>query len=263
MCANFQNASLVVVGSGIKSLSHMTLEAKTYIKQSKKVLYLVNEPVMKQWIQENNPNTESLDHLYVKFPMRIDCYHAITDYILDVLRAGCHVCVVIYGHPCAFAQPGLDAVIQAKKEGYDARVFPGISADACLFADLVINPADCGVQSFEATDFLANRRAFSVCSHLLLWQVGAIGQLGHERNTQDRKGVTLLQQYLRGVYPAGYIVVLYEAAQYPHVSPKIIEYRLDQLHHADFSRLSTLYVAPVKKAAPDKAMMKALKLTRV
>ena len=62
-----KNESLTLVGSGIKSLSHLTMEAKTYITQSEKVLYLVNEPAMKEWIQGANKNTESLDYLYFKY----------------------------------------------------------------------------------------------------------------------------------------------------------------------------------------------------
>ena len=46
--------SLVVVGSGIKFMSHLTIEAKSYIEQSDKVLYLVNDPLMKKWIQDSN-----------------------------------------------------------------------------------------------------------------------------------------------------------------------------------------------------------------
>ncbi len=61
------SGSLIIVGSGIKFLSHLTTEAKAYIEQSEKVLYLVNEPVMKQWIQSTNPLSESLDPLYNNF----------------------------------------------------------------------------------------------------------------------------------------------------------------------------------------------------
>jgi hypothetical protein len=43
-------SSLVVVGSSIKFISHLTTEAKTYIEQSNKVLYLVNEPAIKEWV---------------------------------------------------------------------------------------------------------------------------------------------------------------------------------------------------------------------
>lgn len=123
-----ENASLVVVGSGIKFISHLTVEAQAYIEKANKVLFLVNEPAMKEWIIKKNSNAESLEYLYHQFEVRLHAYRAITQYILKILREKRHVCVVLYGHPSVFAQPGLEAVQQAKKEGYYAKILPGISA---------------------------------------------------------------------------------------------------------------------------------------
>src|SRR5580658_7209196 len=135
-----KNASLVVVGTGIKFLSHLTTEATVYIEQSDKVLFLVNDPAIKEWIKKKNSCSESLDPLYTKYSLRQDCYQAITDHILKTLYERLHVCVVLYGHPGVFAQPGLDAVLQARKQGFYAVLLPGISAEDCLFADLLIDP---------------------------------------------------------------------------------------------------------------------------
>ncbi|MBV9575852.1 MAG: hypothetical protein JO149_04440 [Gammaproteobacteria bacterium] len=156
---NMNTASLVVVGSGIKFLSHLTHEAKIYITQSDQVLYLVNDPAMKELIKTLNPKSQSLDSLYMKCDSRLDSYNAIADFILETVRQNKHVCVVLYGHPCVFAQPALNAAIQTKKEGIDTKILPGISALDCLFSDLLINPASHGCQMFEATDFLIYNRA--------------------------------------------------------------------------------------------------------
>lgn len=254
-------ASLVVVGSGIKFVSHLTIEAEAYIKQSDKVLYLVNEPAMQEWIQNNNPHAESLDELYIKYPLRLQCYRAITEYILETLRQQQHVCVVLYGHPTVFAQPALDAVILARKEGYYAIALPGISAEDCLFADLLIDPGSHGCQSFEATDLLIRYRVCDPYSHLLLWQVGVIGALGHTQTHDNTKGIKILRDYLSQWYPANHILKLYEAAQYPHFEPVIQEFPLDQLSAMKISRISTLYIPPLQKAALNDDMLNALGIT--
>src|SRR3990167_10085206 len=106
--------SLAIVGSGIKLISHITVESKVYIEQADKVLYLVNEPLVKKWLHKINQNAESLDDIYLQHPLRKDAYAAITDRILSELRKEIHLCVVIYGHPTVFAQPALDAAIKAK-----------------------------------------------------------------------------------------------------------------------------------------------------
>lgn len=55
---------LIVVGSGIKSISHLTEETKRVIQNADKVVYLINEDNLKQWIQREAKNSESLDSIY-------------------------------------------------------------------------------------------------------------------------------------------------------------------------------------------------------
>lgn len=253
-------ASLVVVGVGIKFISHLSVEAKTYISQSDRVLYLVNDPLMKDWIHEINSNSESLDCLYTQHELRMDSYNAISNYILETLQKYKHVCVVMYGHPTVFAQPALDAVKQAKKEGILAMVLPAISAEDCLFADLLIDPGSVGCQSFEATDFLIHKRQFDTRSHLVLWQVGVISALTHVKNQNDKNGVIVLAHYLKQFYLSQHRVTVYEASQYPSIQPRIDEVILEQLPEVKLSRITTLYLPPLSKAMCDEAMLNALKI---
>lgn len=253
-------SSLVVVGVGIKFVSHLSVEAKTYISQSEKVLYLVNDPLMKDWIEQLNPNSESLDHLYTQYDLRVDCYNAITTYILEALPRYKNVCVVMYGHPTVFAQPALDAVKRAKGDGYYAKVLPAISAEDCLFADLLIDPGSCGCQSFEATDFLIHSRRFDTTSHLVLWQVGVIGALTHVKTPNDPNGITVLVNYLKEFYLPQHTVFIYEASQYPSFEPHIEEVTIEELPNAKLSRLTTLYVPPLDKAKCNEPMLNALKI---
>lgn len=251
--------SLTIIGTGIKSVSHFTVEARAYLTQSDRVLYLVNEENLKEWIQNQNPNAESLDAIYCAQKLRRDNYAAITNYILEVLQTNCHVCVVLYGHPCVFAQPALNAVIKAKALGIDARILPGISAEDCLFSDLCINPGDFGCQSFEATDFLLYKRIWDPTSHLILWQVGFIGMLEKVPVKFDNsKGINALHQLLSQYYEGDHLVVAYEAAQLPHQDPKIESFTLGELTSATLTSLSTLYVAPKNQRQLDGMAAKML-----
>lgn len=255
-----KNASLTVVGSGIKFLSHLTNEAKAYIEQSDIVLYLVNDPAMKKWLQKTSRASKSLDSLYNKFPLRLDCYKAITRYILDNLLQDQHVCVVLYGHPCVFAQSGLDAVLEARQQGLTANILPGISSEDCLFADLTIDPGSCGCQSFEATDFLIYKRQFDPFSHLILWQIDIIGVLTNPDNHDNSAGMQILVTYLSKYYALEHTVILYEAAQYPSFEPRIHKLFLQDLPSAIFSRISTLYIPPKEGAICDTTMLEKLHL---
>jgi uncharacterized protein YabN with tetrapyrrole methylase and pyrophosphatase domain len=251
-------ASLVLVGTGIKFLSHLTTEAITYIKQSDQVLYLVNDPAMKAWIRANNANCESLDNLYDMYNLRIDCYRAITARILEAVEKLQHVCVVFYGHPSLFSQSGLDAVIEAKNKGYDARILPAISAEDCLLADLLIDTGLAGVQSFEASDLLLHQRKFDTNCHLILWQVDAIGNLGHDKDIDNKQIIKILSSYLSEFYDRDHEVFLYEAAQYPSFDPLIQKINIANLHDGNFSPITSLYVPPMYQSYYDKEMAKKL-----
>ncbi len=253
-------SSLVVVGSGIKFFAHLTTEAITYIQQSDVVLYLVNDPILKLWIQKQNKNTEALDFLYNSSPLRTEVYQRITNYVLEHLYQKKHVCFVLYGHPSIFSRPGLDAVRQAQKKGYFAKILPGISAEDCLFADLLIDPGSLGCQSFEATDFLIHQRKFDVSSHLILWQIDAIGIVDQESTNNKKIGILLLLDYLKHFYNPEDEIIIYEAAQYPGFEPIITRIQLQCLPDIQLSAISTLYVPPIKKARCNRTVLSELGL---
>ncbi len=254
-------ASLVVVGSGIKFISHLTVEAKAHIEKADTVLYLVNEPLTKKWIESIHPHAESLDYLYSQFPLRLHNYQAITDYILKVVKQQKQVCVVFYGHPTVFSKPALDAVIQAKQLGIHACVLPGISAEDCLFADLLINPGSCGCLSFEATDLLIHRRKIDPTSHVIIWQVDVVGCLGLSKAHGYRKeNLSLLVSYLTQYYSSDHKATLYVAAQYPGFDPYIEHIEIARLPEMDIPSLSTLYIPPTHEAHYDEAMLVSLRL---
>ena len=114
-----QASSLVISGSGIKSIAHLTVEAKSYIEQYDRVYYLVNEPVLEEWIQQQNVNSESLYFLYDKLPDRISNYRAMGEYVAENLASYHSACLVLYGHPFVFCDIAFYAAKAAKKKGYN------------------------------------------------------------------------------------------------------------------------------------------------
>lgn len=91
------------------------------------------------------------------------------------LRKGKYVVGVFYGHPGVFVAPSHRSIDIARKEGYTAKMLPGISAEDCLLADLNIDPSLPGCVTYEATDLLLRNRPLNPSSHLILYQVGCVG----------------------------------------------------------------------------------------
>jgi uncharacterized protein YabN with tetrapyrrole methylase and pyrophosphatase domain len=240
-----KKGSLRIVGSGFQAVLHLTFESKMIIERSDKVLYLVNDPVSELWIKKMNPNSESLKALYLGGKCRADTYKEMTELTLRYVREGLNVCVVYYGHPGVFVTPSHESIKLARAEGFNARMLPGISAEDCLFADLGIDPGTRGCQSFEATDFLLNRRKFDTGSHLILWQIGGIGDFTYDPDRDNKRSLTIMVDFLEKYYDQQHEAYIYQAAEYAICKPIIQHLPLSKLATEGLvNYASTLYVPP-------------------
>lgn len=245
---------LFIAGSGIKALSHLTLETKKILVNSEKVLYLLNDIHMKEWVERECLNSESLDEVYFSATKRIDSYKEISSYIISTYNKHDKTCVLMYGHPTVFASSALWAAKKIRSNGGSVVILPAVSSLDCLFADLSIDPGDYGCFSVDATDFLIYKRVFDNRAHLILWQVGSLACFGQEKTTK----IEVLYNYLSLFYPGCHEVIIYEAATYPSQAPKKEKVRLDEICSDLFSNVSTLYIPPVKKSFADLEMVKLL-----
>ena len=235
---------LVVVGTGIQLSAHMTPLATSHMEQADKVLYLVTDLLAKAWIAANTSSAESLEQFYAVGKNRAETYEEMVEYILSFVRGGLCVCVAVYGHPGVFTYPTHESIRRAREEGFEATMLPGISAEDCLFADLGIDPANAGCQSYEATDFLVHDRGVDTTSSLVLWQIGAVGNLEFVGKPHD-DAVAILIETLVARYGPQHPVVLYVASPHPIVPPAIRRLPLKDVPTADICAMSTLYVPPL------------------
>jgi precorrin-6B methylase 1 len=237
-------ARLDIVGTGIRPGGQITAEARHLIAGADRVLALVDRLTLAA-IEDLNPATTSLQDCYVPGRQRDHGYAEMVARMLAPLAEGRDVCAVFYGHPGVFVWPTHEAIRQARVAGHAARMYPGISAEDCLFADLGLDPAVHGCQSFEATDFLLYQRRHDPTAALILWQPAALGDISRASFETRPEWVRALAEVLMADYPADHPVVIYEAAAFPLAEPRIESVPLDQLHQADFRQVSTLYLGPI------------------
>lgn len=124
----------------------------------------------------------------------------------------------------------------------------------------MIDPGSLGCQSFEASDFLIHQRQLNPSSHLILWQIDAVGIIDHESTNNKKIGILLLLDYLKHFYQPIDEIIIYEAAQYPGLDPRITRTQLQYLPDIQLSTISTLYIPPVKKAHCNEAILSAFGL---
>jgi len=239
---------LSVLGSGIAAVAHITIQAQGIIEAADKVFFLLADPITKQWLLELRPDALSLHDCYVDGEARHSSYIKMAETIVTPLSENLWVCAIFYGHPGVFVLPSHLAVEMAKKSGFYAEMLPGLSAEDCLFADLGIDPATHGCQSYESTDFLLYDRIFDRHSSLVLWQVGVVGDLTFKKDGYNNEHLKILLDKLLEFYPPDHEVILYEASQYIICHPRIERIHLGEILSAKLSAITTLFVPPAGRS---------------
>lgn len=253
-----KKGSLTVVGTGIQCPGQLTLEAKSFIQSADKVFFLVTEPVAHRYIERLNKNSEDLYKLYSIGKPRIHTYNQMIEKILCEVRKGKQVCAAFYGHPGVFVYPSHASIRSARQEGYPATMLPATSAEDSLFADLGIDPG-MGCQSYEATAFLLGGIRPDTLSILILWQIGAVGDMTFTPNNPDvPKRLQILSDYLQRFYPPDQRAIIYEATTYPVCKPRIDFIPLNSLGATRVTGVSTLCILPSQSRKIDEKMVKAL-----
>lgn len=250
-----KRGSLVVVGTGIRTVGQLTMEAVAWIREAESLLYVVGDPIAETVIKNLNPKgAVSLAGYYQEGKPRIYAYEAMIQHILACVRAGDKTVAAFYGHPGVFAYPSHESIRRARSEGYSARMLPGISSEDCLFADLGVDPGVSGCQSYEATDFLMNSPVIDPSTQLILWQIGTLADSTYQRYRYDTSAMPLLVQRLGQFYPASHIITVYEAAMLIGTEPMIAQIPLYTLSQFPISAAMTLYVPPCRTRTADPEM---------
>lgn len=248
---------LTVVGTGIKLVSQLTLEAREAICDADVLLHATQTPGMGEWLAGLNPNAVDLTQYYEPGRDRWVTYRMMADRVLAELGAGRRACAAFYGHPAVYVTPSHEIIRRAREAGHVSQMLPGISAEDCLFADLGVDPGRHGWQSYDATPFLVYGPVIDTSAALVLWQLDALGhrdyQPRHEKSNYD-----ILSRVLSAKYGGDHVVTGYHGAQYPDVEPLVADLKISEL--AAHEGMSTLYIPPNTRLEADRDMLKELGL---
>jgi hypothetical protein len=236
--------SLVVAGTGIASIAHLTLEAVAAVETADVVFYLVIDQLTINWILSRSPSARPLYHHYEPGRNRRDSYDGMVEEILVEMRCGSNVTALFYGHPGILAYPGHRAIARARAEGFFTRMLPGISADACLLAELGIDPATDGLQAFEATQFMTAGKAPDIRTPLILWQIGVVGDTAFASGPYARSGFDAMVERLTALYGPDHRFCIYEASEFNALPPSIVWRSFAEVRREDLTAMCTLFIPP-------------------
>lgn len=238
---------LIIIGSGIETIG-FSVGDEALLRSADKVLFCVADPATVIWLKRLRPDALDLYVLYGDDKVRYTTYMQMAEAQLHWVRQGLRVVVVFYGHPGIFVLSTHRAIQIARREGHQAVMKAGVSALDTLCADLGVDPSHPGLQTHEATDALSRRRHLDTSLHVVLWQVGVIGELGYRRKGYLNQSFSYFVSWLQECYGEDYEVTHYIGSRYPTIDPLIQTYRLDELHapavQSEITGLSTFYLPP-------------------
>lgn len=252
------NGRLACVGLGMMLGAHISPRARSHVTEADVVFVAVSDPLVELWIQGMHPDVRSLQPFYAEGKSRHDTYREMVEAMLSEVRAGKNVCGAFYGHPGVFAQVPHQAIEQARREGFEAHMEPGISAEDCLYADLGIDPGHVGCQHYEASQFMFYRRRIDPSAYLVLWQIGLAGDRSVRRFATGPEYRRVLVDLLATDYSADHGVIVYEAATLPIGSARIERMTLGELVHARLEAHSTLVIPPALPMQRNETVLRRL-----
>ena len=253
-----KTGSLVCVGLGMTLGAHLSPRSQSHIEQADLVFAAVSDPLVELWLQQMHPDVRSLQPFYAEGKSRHTTYREMVEAILQEVRAGRRVCGAFYGHPGVFAQAPHQAIEQARREGFQAHMEPGISAEDCLYADLGIDPGRLGCQHYEASQFMFYQRRIDTSAYLVLWQVGIAGDRSCSKYATGAERRQLLVELLAEDYPIDHEVILYEAATLAIGAPRMHRLPLRELAAADLHLQTTMVIPPCRPMQENRILIQKL-----
>ncbi|PHM30299.1 hypothetical protein Xsze_04343 [Xenorhabdus szentirmaii DSM 16338] len=150
--------------------------------------------------------------------------------------------------PGVFVNPSHRAIAIAKEEGFRAEMLAGISAEDNLFADIGIDPSRYGCQTLEATDLLLRNRILLTDSHVVIFQIGAVGSLGFNFSGFKNQHIQVLIDRLIKEYGPQHDVYLYVAPSIAIANPLVEKYKIADFRKPEIVKrvtgISTFYLPP-------------------
>jgi uncharacterized protein YabN with tetrapyrrole methylase and pyrophosphatase domain len=232
------------------------------IVAAERLFYLVTDAASSVWLRGLNPGATSLHDCYRHGEEGTVAATRMAEKVVAPLRTGADVCVAFYGHPTVLMHATRLAAEQARAEGFVVRIFPAISSEDCLIADLGVDPAVPGRLLFDATDFVVRPRRIDTSAALVLLQIGAVGQaVFHAGRIANREGLRALAEVLLRHYPGDHRVAIYEICLVPPFEANVQYVALADLGDAAATVVSTLYVPPLLAPPIDDSRAQRLRAT--
>jgi tetrapyrrole methylase family protein/MazG family protein len=245
---------IYIVGTGMVGNRQLTRETEEAFKKSARIYHVVHHNLLKEYLEDTySAETIDLTDSYSADGTRTDAYENMAEEVLGgAEKEDDPVAFALYGHPMVFVSPSRWVVEQAPERNLEVKTLPGVSSMDCLYADIAFDPAEGGLQMFEATGLLIQEWEINPDIPAMIWQIGALESIYYPMNWSAPERFTRFREYLERFYPADHTVKILETATHPIARSKQIEFELGEFEsmHDQITPSQTLLVPPVRQRPP-------------
>jgi uncharacterized protein YabN with tetrapyrrole methylase and pyrophosphatase domain len=244
------SVDIYIVGLGILHPNQITREVEAALCRSNEVLFVERSDALESYLATISTKlTDLATAAYQEGADRLEAYDTMAAMVIDAALDHPPVTFALYGHPLIFAYPPFQILQIAPLLNLRVKILPGISALDCLFVDLKLDPAQQGLQIYEATDLLLRRRPLQPDVPCLLWQIGVVETRLYTEGVSRPQRFERIKRYLLEHYPPDHEVVAVYSTKHPLLQSSFVRFALEDIEtHADeLHQGMTLYIPAVRQ----------------
>lgn len=241
---------IYIVGTGMVGYRQLTQEAIGALEQVERIYLIHYQELVYEYMENFADDIVNLTSVYEQNENRSDTYETMAETVLSGAKE-CEgsVALALYGHPLVFVSPSRWIVERAPDRGLSVDVRPGISSMDCLYVDLMLDPAESGIQMIEATDLLVREYELNPDIATMIWQIGVVESSLYSKKESSPERFSRLRNYLQQFYPHDHTAYIVKTATYPITESEQIEFKLSEFEsiHDQINAVHTLYIPPVRQ----------------
>jgi uncharacterized protein YabN with tetrapyrrole methylase and pyrophosphatase domain len=247
---------LTIIGAGLHSYYHLTVEACSLIADARLVFYSGHEKFLREFVSALNPNARCfMDYQIGVF--RPELYRTVAEQIVEEAAREPGVVVLELGSAVVTNSVTQLALRAARQRGLSVCIVPGVTSIETVLAEMGYDPTSTGLQVFQAQNLLLQRSQIATsCAALILqpayydtcWWLKLPRSKPHR---YDR-----LKDYLLRFYPPDTEMALIQTPGIIRMNEaNVFWFQLERLSllHDYIAPLHTLFIPPPRQPAVDAA----------
>jgi len=223
---------LYLVGLGIRGPAQVTRETEAILRRCTRIYYAHTDPAVGAYLRQLCPRVFNLAGYHAHGRSHRRTYDAIAAALTRGATRRPPVAFAVFGHPLVYVSLA-NWLLARPPRGLRVKALPAVSALDCLFVDLHLNPADAGLQMFDANQLLLKRRPLQPDVPCLIWQPATVESTYATTAWSRPQRFHRLRDYLLGFYPKEHRVVLaLSATTSRRTAPRLKRIALGRLEQA-------------------------------